>query len=42
MSTGVGKGFAILHAKTNSIKIIVAFAKIDNQLIWALMNNLLT
>ena len=31
MSTGVGKGFAIPHAKTNSVnEIIAAFGKIDN------------
>lgn len=31
MSTGVGKGFAIPHAKTNNVTdIIAAFGKIDN------------
>ncbi|MDP2036103.1 MAG: PTS sugar transporter subunit IIA, partial [Ignavibacteria bacterium] len=31
MSTGVGKGFAIPHAKTNSVnEIIAAFGKINN------------
>ena len=31
MSTGVGKGFAIPHAKTNSVsEIIAAFGKIDH------------
>ena len=30
MSTGVGKGFAIPHAKTNSInEIVAAFGKLD-------------
>jgi len=33
MSTGVGKGFAIPHAKTNSVtEIIAAFGKIDHPL----------
>ena len=33
MSTGVGKGFAIPHAKTNSVsEIIAAFGKIDQPL----------
>lgn len=31
MSTGVGKGFAIPHAKTNSVnEIVAAFGKLDN------------
>jgi len=42
MSTGVGKGFAIPHAKTNSVsEIIAALVKSISRLIFKLlMNNL--
>lgn len=41
MSTGVGKGFAIPHAKTNCVtEIIAAFGKIDNPIDFQALDDL--
>lgn len=40
MSTGVGKGFAIPHAKTNSVtEIIAAFGRIENPVDFNALDN---
>lgn len=40
MSTGVGKGFAIPHGKTNSVKeIVAAFAKSENPIDYQSLDN---